>query len=920
MLTKHLRTIVALGSLWGIACCGIATAAAPEETAPRPTVRIEQTRPSIFYLPDRQGDLQPVLDFSYQDFVELYRLKHQLDLRNEPPRYSLQRMTVSGEAKDEYAELKVNFVVSIRDDGWVRVPLRLDQAMLRGEVEHQGSGQQFLYYEADGDGYVGWLQGKAGSQHEMTLSMLVPLTLAGDETRLSLTAPRATASELKLKVPVPGAVGRASQGATLLRSAAARDGATEFSVVGLAGDFQLAWRKTSPREAEAALVLEASGTILTKLSARSIATEAVLSVRSHGAPFDRFTVRLPPEAEWSGGKSNGYVATPLEWAPGPLGRQQLVEVRLPKKTAGPVEVRLASRRPYDPANQPEGCELAGFEVLGATRQWGAAAVSVGGEWQVLWGASSDIRPLDPLPQALRKDGVVAGFEYSVQPYSLHARLTPRKTRVRVEPKYVMHVRRDAIRLEGKLTCTVRGAKVTALDLEMPGWKLDEIGPEDLVAFDGVARTGDTVNIPLLHPASGALELELRAHRPLAPDAASIDVSLPKTSNGSDGQATLTVVAADPIELEPNSRLCEGLVRQQNVSGMESWSDRAKPPLFYQGDGGPMRFAADLRVRTGNVAECPATVQRAWIQTWLTYSSRQDRAVYQLTAPCRELEVALPQGAAVDQATVSVDGKSVEHRVLSDGRLLVPLADRARRLCTLELRYHFSDSRPPRGDIELDFPRLGTQTWLRRMYWQLVLPVNEHLMSNPEGFAGEFRWQWRGLYWGRRPLLDQSQLETWSGATTRAALPEQSNAYLFSACGEVTRVALRTAGRTWIVLCASGAALVVGLLLIYVPVVRRPPVWMALCVALAAAGLIAPEPSLLLAQAAGLGLALALAAGLLERGAARRRRRRTVSRNEPKSARIDLGSTRAPLVVASAPPASTDMLPSVGPPREDNVEP
>ena len=71
-------------------------------------------------------------------------------------------------------------------------------------------------------------------------------------------------------------------------------------------------------------------------------------------------------------------------------------------------------------------------------------------------------------------------------------------------------------------------------------------------------------------------------------------------------------------------------------------------------------------------------------------------------------------------------------------------------------------------------------------------------------------------------------------------------------GDAQQAELHTAGRTWIVLWASGVALVAGLLLIYVPASRRPATLLVVGIGLLAAGLIAPEPTLLLAQAAGLG--------------------------------------------------------------------
>ena len=63
--------------------------------------------------------------------------------------------------------------------------------MLRETAQYQGAGEHFLSFEGDGEGYVAWVRGAAGQQHQITLKMLVPLTVMGQETRLRLLAPRA---------------------------------------------------------------------------------------------------------------------------------------------------------------------------------------------------------------------------------------------------------------------------------------------------------------------------------------------------------------------------------------------------------------------------------------------------------------------------------------------------------------------------------------------------------------------------------------------------------------------------------------------------------------------------------------------------------------------------------------------------------
>jgi hypothetical protein len=113
--------------------------------------------------------------------------------------------------------------------------------------------------------------------------------------------------------------------------------------------------------------------------------------------------------------------------------------------------------------------------------------------------------------------------------------------------------------------------------------------------------------------------------------------------------------------------------------------------------------------------------------------------------------------------------------------------------------------------------------------------------------------------------------------------------------------------------------VAGLLLIYVPASRHPATLLVLGLVLLAMGLIAPEPTLLLAQAASLGLALTLVAGLLGRSMSGRRRR-PASRKEPSHVRLEVGSTRTPQrpVLVNG-PASTESIPAVQSPPTGNAD-
>lgn len=1054
--------------------------------------RIEELEPSIYYLPDKQGNLQPVLDFKYQDFVDLYNLKNQLGRRDQPPRFSLQRISATGTVEQTRAELTVQFQVSTRDSQWVRVPLRLGQGLLRGPVQYKGSGRHVVQYEDESEGYVCWLRGKPDATHEITLNLLVPLESVAEQLRLKLSVPRAAASELKLLVPIANAVGTASEGATL-QSSAAKGDATEFAVVGLGADFHLAWQKPNPA-AEMPVVLASIGSVLVKFDGRTLATEASLSVGSHGAPFDRFTVRLPPNAEYTPGKTDGYVVTPLDPKP---GEPRAVEVRLPKKTLGPIVIVLNCRRVYDPSQAAPWCELAGFEVVGAARQWGAIAVATNAAWQVHWGSSRAVRLLDPLPNRFRAENAVAGFEYSSQPYSLPVKLAPRKTRINIEPEYVLDIDRDQVRLNGKLNYTIRGAAVSTIELALPDWQFDDVGPDDLVVAEGVTVEGGFVSIPLKRPASGSVELRLRAHKPIGAADSSLAAAMPRPRDGAVSSASVAVVPADNLELIPDAKATAGLVRQRIAPPMKLPA-RQQDPLYYRSAGGEAVFAASFRIHPQRIAvdadtdvlltdagatieqkfaysiahepigqftisvprdlamkriqvsidggkpvstlltpkdpaadpksptvlakvalpepcigECELTlhysvpsetaasetvavplampadgqltsndlvvscdksihltprkgpwtvsdrdaadldgrttlsltapkpvnsidfdvrrpafrqaestvVDRAWIQSWLASSERQDRAVFRLTTSQKQLDVTLPSGAVAEDAALFVDGQIVEPRRLDERRLGIPLPGARRgQPLTVELRYHFDSARPPRGNVQIDFPQLTPEAWIERLYWQVILPANEHLLGTPSGFNGEFLWQW-DVCWGRVPLLDQEQLESWSGAAPRDPIPDRANVYLFSAFGKLEGAHFRTAARSWIVLCASGAALIAGLLLIYLPISRHPVTLIAAGLALLSAGAVAPEPTLLLAQAACLGLTLTLLAGLLERGVARRRRK--VARKDISTPRVDITTTHSAAKPAVVNPnsASTEAIHPLPPPSASgNVSP
>jgi hypothetical protein len=274
-------------------------------------------------------------------------------------------------------------------------------------------------------------------------------------------------------------------------------------------------------------------------------------------------------------------------------------------------------------------------------------------------------------------------------------------------------------------------------------------------------------------------------------------------------------------------------------------------------------------------ETSTIVERALLQTQLTESFRQDRALFRLSTNRRRIDVSLPLGVYMPALEIRVNGAVVLPEEIRTRTATIPLGGGASDYL-LELRYHF-DGRGPQGSLELEGPQLSSARWIQQLYWQLIMPSGEHIVLSPDGYTAEFGWVWSDFLWRRESTHGEQDLERWvedglaADPVLRpdarpAMLPSTaaSNRYLFSSVGTIEPLRIYTLGRARLVLLASLPLLVFGLGLIYLPWLRHPATLFIAAVLVASAGLIAPQAALLLAQASLLGLVLLGLAALLAR--------------------------------------------------------
>ncbi len=650
------------GALWAcLASASIArgqeapSPAEPSVPAPAAKKRVAEpllpgeTSPPVYYLPDKDGNLVAVPGFTLEEFTALFKLKNQLAQETQQPPYSLQKLTLSGSAAGPSAELVAEYKVTLHEEGWVGVPLRLNTAVLREPV-FDGPGEHVLHFDPQHAGYVVWIRGPSDTTHRITLKLLAPIVQIGPESHLRLSLPRAAVSQLQLQVPFEHTVAKVSEGSTLESVRTLQGGKSELKMIGIGGEFEVAWHAAESQVARLPTVLEASGAQLIRMNGRSVNSDVELTVRSLAGEFDRFQVRLPPGADYVNTTQAGMSLVAIDTA---AEQGKLYEVKLEKKTTGPVKIRLVTERTHNSPQNDSLLQLAGFDVVGAVRQWGTVAVQVEGNWQVLWVETDHVEKVDELRGQVRRDDLAAGFEY-VQPYSLTARVVPQKTRVRVEPEYVLLVGSDEARLRAKLKYTIRGAKVRSLELELPGWEVDSMGPANLVDVDAaVANPTNPLAIPLLQASSGELELTLEAHQKIAADAGGVTLELPRLK-GETVPANVAVLPDDNIELTLQPDASTALLPQA-VRPQIKLPDRQQDPLAFRTTGPEAKFVASVKVHEQAIS--------AALATQLDVDERETRVdqriAFQIAyQPTDHLILGVPRAVRSERLNITLDGQQL----------------------------------------------------------------------------------------------------------------------------------------------------------------------------------------------------------------------------------------------------------------------
>jgi hypothetical protein len=555
----------------------------------QPKGPIQYVGPDTYILLDTQGRPQPVPGMTYEDFLAAWKKLNNPASSDSQPRFTIESIKIDGQTHGQRAELKFDVTIHVLADGPVNVPLGLVGAILQGEPDFhkpnaepqqvspnqnvppkQNRHDEYLDYDPQHGGFVARVAGTAGERRTLSLNLVAPLLRDGAETTLALSCPRATSSSLAVIVDTPISEARTNNGALTSKKSMA-NGGTRIDVAGPSGQFRLTWQSAISETAAITSVLNAVGAIHVTIDGRGVRTDARLTVRSYGGAFDQFRIRLPsgakliPNSAAAGSQDPKYRISQQPQTPGPakIGDDagQIVLVELKEKQQGPIVVELATAQPGHDASQ--AVELAGFEVLGAVRQFGDIGLNVAKDWQARWTVGRDIRQVDPteLDNSLQRSDLTAAFQYDRQPWSLAVNVSPRQSRVHITPQYDMELLPDEARLTVRLAYQNFGARTYKLNIELAGWEMtgEPVESGGLVDQDSIPPLPNgTLTLPFAQASPRKAEVSFSLRHPLNRDASMIRLPLPLPLADSLATGDLTVRAPADTELLPDLTHSTGL--------------------------------------------------------------------------------------------------------------------------------------------------------------------------------------------------------------------------------------------------------------------------------------------------------------------------------------------------------------------------
>ncbi len=661
---------------------------------------VRQVEPNLYYVEDDLGRLIPVPGFRYRDFVELVRLRDGLPAQPEVPGVVLEKLRIKvilpapTEGNVTYADVDVECVVRSTRPGWGMLPLKLPELVIAEPPRVVGDGEVVVTIDpspiegmADSSanraslqqgvfdsrsnldkGFLVWIndrdeeaennevkKSESGKSHTIVLKGQIPVDVSFDRDQLSFTLPAATDSKLSIETQRRDPLVKLNAGViTPAIQLIDEENDTVGSVVeirGAVGPTRLQIEESLVGNVPVRQIAECKVESVVRVNGRLATIKAKCSLTNLGGSEGLFTVQLPSRSVV---RSVGNTAKVLSRGGSP-SRPQVV-VRVNKTKDGNASFELVCERAIDTSSESP-IDVGGFSIdeVPLWRQWGQVSVFTDDDWTVEWKPRSENRQIDA-SAALSQEGLVAAFAFDSQPMSLPLRVLPRRSQLVVEPEYIYRVTRNRLELSIRLQAVVRGVAAKQLNISVPGWKIEGVGPPSVVDSASVSESSGVVTVPFLKPIAGEVVVELQCSKRVDPDSEEVRWTTPVPEADLVGPARVGITSESDIELVPDTERIVGMSRQVSSQPNRSSADLSRMSYRVQAD--KSTFVATRRILDQQIdASITAQVDVGLRQVVVQQATRINVA----HVPLQFIEWTVPQSV--------LETGSIEARF--NGQLLTP---------------------------------------------------------------------------------------------------------------------------------------------------------------------------------------------------------------------------------------------------------
>jgi hypothetical protein len=681
----------------GNVCFGEETRDDQKDSASR---EVRQVEPNLYYVEDDSGRLIPVPGFRYRDFVELVRLRDGLPAQPEVPGVVLEKLRIKvglpapTESNVTYADVDVECVIRSTRPGWAMLPLKLPELVITEPPRVVGDGEVVVTIDPSpieetpdssanrtslqqgipesrsnlDKGFLIWMneqdevagkdavkKGESGAPHTIVLRGRIPVDVSLDRDQLSFTLPAATDSKITIETQRRDPLVKLNAGViTPAIQMVDEENDAVGSVVeirGAVGPTRLQIEESLIGNVPVRQIAECKVENVVRVNGRLATIKAKFSLTNLAKSEGLFTVQIPSRSVVRSVGNNAKVLS----RGGSPSRPQVV-VRVNKTKDGNASFELVCERSIDTSSESP-IDVGGFSIeeVPLWRQWGQVSVFTDDDWTVEWIPRSGNRQIDA-PATLSQEGFVAAFAFDSQPMSLPLRVLPRRSQLVVEPEYTYRVTRNRLELSIRLQAVVRGVAAKQLNIAVPGWEIEGVGPPSVVDSASVSESSGVVTVPFLKPIGGAVVVELQCSQRVDPDSETVRWTTPVPEADLVGPARVGITSENDIELVPDTELIVGMSRQVSSQPNKSSVDLSR--MSYRVEADKSIFVATRRILEQQIdASITAQVDVGLRQVVVQQATRINVA----HVPLQFIEWTVPQSV--------IETGSIEARF--NGQLLTP---------------------------------------------------------------------------------------------------------------------------------------------------------------------------------------------------------------------------------------------------------